>query len=124
MRRVAMLAVLLAVPLPVSAATHWEAPTTPAIQGVDGYVRIPNAAVMPRGSHVYRAVYDATRSADRPSQVVPALNLAGSELNVLVGAGLTQKNARFAVVFHGDALDAVLDNPHYRAKHHVANPNL
>jgi len=33
-------------------------------------------------------------------------------------------NARFAVVFHGPAVDGILDNDHYKTKFGTANPNL
>jgi intracellular sulfur oxidation DsrE/DsrF family protein len=108
---------------PASAA-RWPAPIAPVVPLADGYVAIPTATVKPKSSHVYRAVFDVTRGADRPDQLVPGLNMAGSELNVLAGSGLSSRNAKFVVVFHGGALDAVLDDAHYRAKHKVANPNL
>jgi intracellular sulfur oxidation DsrE/DsrF family protein len=50
--------------------------------------------------------------------------LAGSELNVLAGTGVPLANAKFVVIFHGDAIDALLDDAHYRSKYQVANPNL
>jgi intracellular sulfur oxidation DsrE/DsrF family protein len=121
------IATVLALALPLSstaAPSLWPKPTSPVISQADGYVPIPNAAMMPKASRVYRAVFNATMAADRPSHLVPALNMAGSELNVLVGAGLTTHHAKFVVVFHGQALDAILDDAHYRAKHRVANPNL
>ena len=120
---IAALLVLVA-QLTSAGAALWPAPMSPVIPEADGYVPIPNAAVAPRASHVYRAVFNATLAADQPTQLIPALNMAGSELNVLAGAGLSVRNARFVVVFHGGALDAILDDAHYRAKHHVPNPNL
>jgi intracellular sulfur oxidation DsrE/DsrF family protein len=125
MRLTLVAAFLLAFQLASAAsAVHWPKPVAPVIKQADGYVAIPQAAVMPQHSRVYRAVFDATLSASDPNQIVPGLNMAGSELNLLAGAGLSIKNARFVVVFHGGALDAVLDDAHYRAKHRVPNPNL
>ena len=34
------------------------------------------------------------------------------------------KNAKFAIVFHGPAIDAILDEAHSREKFGVSNPNL
>jgi intracellular sulfur oxidation DsrE/DsrF family protein len=125
MKSTMVAACLLAFQLASAAsAVHWPKPVAPVIPQADGYVAIPQAAVMPQRSRVYHAVFNATLPASQPDQIVPALNMAGSELNLLAGAGLSVKNARFVVVFHGGALDAVLDDAHYRAKHRVANPNL
>ncbi len=33
-------------------------------------------------------------------------------------------NAKFAVVFHGPAVDGILDEPHYKARFGMSNPNL
>ncbi len=123
--KLALLAVIaLSNTLASPARAGWAPPVAPVIPQADGYVAIHGAAVAPQVTRLYRAVYNATLAADRPDQLVPALNMAGSELNVLAGSGLSTRNARFVVVFHGGALDAVLDDAHYRAKHHVANPNL
>ena len=103
---------------------RWPAPKAMAIPQADGYVEIPNASVMPRPSRTYRAIFNATEAADRPSELLPALNNAGSELNILAGTGVPLRNAKFVVVFHGAALPALLDDAHYRVKFGVANPNL
>ena len=62
--------------------------------------------------------------ADKPTQLLPALNMAGSELNALAFANVPVSNARFAIVFHGPAVDGILDNEHYKAKFGLDNPNL
>jgi intracellular sulfur oxidation DsrE/DsrF family protein len=79
---------------------------------------------MPQKTITYRAIFDASRFADEAGQIVPALNMAGSELNILGGAGVPLKNARFVVVFHGAAMAGLLDDAHYRARFGVPNPNL
>ena len=115
-------AAIMAAAIPVAA--QWPAPKAPVIAEADGYVTIPKAAVAPDPSRTYRAVFDATRGAEKPTQLVPALNMAGSELNALGAAGVPLRNAKFAVVFHGASIDGILDEPHYRAKFGGANPNL
>src|SRR5258706_11584210 len=82
-------------------AAQWSAPVAPVISEADGYVSIPNAAVMPQKSSIYKAVFNATSAADKPTQLVPALNMAGSELNLLGALDLPLRNAKFVVVFHG-----------------------
>ena len=73
---------------------------------------------------MYKAIFDATRPADKPDQLLPALNMAGSELNALAAAGVPLTSAKFAIVFHGSAIDGVRDDAHYREKYGVSNPNL
>src|SRR5262245_5831504 len=102
----------------------WPAPTAPVVSEADGYVAIPNAAVLPQKDHVYRAVFDATRGAQKPDQLIPAVNMLGSELNALGASGVPAAKVKFVVVFHGDAVVGVLDAAHYKAKCGVENPNL
>jgi intracellular sulfur oxidation DsrE/DsrF family protein len=107
-----------------AAGAQWPEPASPVVPEADGYVVIPNVAKAPTKTRVYRAVWDATQGADAPNHIIPALNMAGSELNALGASGMPVRNARFVVVFHGDAMDGILDDAHYRAKFGVANPNL
>ena len=89
-----------------------------------GCVTIPKAAVPPDKGRVYKAIFDATRAADKPAGLLPALNMAGSELNAFGVAGVPLQNAKFAIVFHGPAINGILDEVHYREKFGVSNPNL
>jgi intracellular sulfur oxidation DsrE/DsrF family protein len=114
----------VALMLVLSTSTQWPNPVAPVVPSADGYVAIPGAAVPPQKSRVYKAVFDATRAADKPTQLVPALNMIGSELNAFRAAEVPPANVRFAVVFHGAALDGILDPAHYKAKFGVDNPNL
>jgi intracellular sulfur oxidation DsrE/DsrF family protein len=112
---------------PLSAAAvsaQWAAPKAPAISEADGYVEIPNAACAPTKNSTYRAVFDATRPADKPMALVPALNMVGSELNALAAVNAPLRNAKFAIVFHGAAVDGILNDEHYKAKFGTLNPNL
>jgi intracellular sulfur oxidation DsrE/DsrF family protein len=105
-------------------AAQWAKPESPVIPAASGYIPIPNAAVMPEAGHVYKAVYDATHGPDQPTQILPALDMAGSELNLFGAIGFPMRKVKFAIVFHGAALDGILDDAHYRAKYKVGNPNL
>lgn len=102
----------------------WPPAKSPVITAADGYVAIPSVALPPSNKNTYCAIFDATRAADKPTQLVPALNMAGSELNGLAVAGVPLEKAKFAVVFHGAAVDGILDDAHYKAKFGVSNPNL
>jgi len=122
--RFALAAIWAAAFAAAPAAPRWPEPKAPVVTHADGFVLIPGAAVPVTPSRVYRAVYDCTRGADKPSQLLPGINMAGSELNALAVSGVPVTNARFVLVFHGGALDGLLDDRHYRARFGVANPNL
>src|SRR5437764_12464426 len=104
------------------AAAQWPPPKAPAVSGADGYVEIPNAALAPTKTSNYRAIFDYTRPADKPTELLPALNMAGSELNAL--ANIPPANAKFAIVVDGAAVDGILDEAHYKTKFGTNNPNL
>ena len=126
MRTHTLIAALLLACLPTgsSVAAPWGKPVSPAVHDASGYVVIPNAVVMPQRTHVYRAVFDATRGADKSTDLIPALDMAGSELNLLVATGMPAASAKFVVVFHGAGIDGILRDADYRAKFGVPNPNL
>jgi intracellular sulfur oxidation DsrE/DsrF family protein len=105
-------------------APRWGTPQASVVPEADGYVNIPNAAVQPDPRRTYKAIYDATKAAKEPSQLLPALNMAGSELNAFAAAGVPASKVKFVIVFHGGGLTGILDDAHYREKFGVANPNL
>jgi len=98
--------------------------SSPVIQQADGFILIPGAEMQPDKSHTYKAIYDATKAAKDASQILPALNMAGSELNAFEVSGVPLKQAKFIVVFHGAAIFGILDNSHYKEKYGTENPNL
>jgi len=123
-RATLVLALALALGASAARAAGWPAPKAPAVPGASGYVEIPGAAVAPTHKHVYRAIFDASRAAEKPADVIPALDRAGEELNALTVAGVHARNAKLAIVFHAAAIGALLDDAHYQARFGMANPNL
>jgi intracellular sulfur oxidation DsrE/DsrF family protein len=105
-------------------AVEWGTPAAPSISEARGYVSIPNVAIAPDKKRIYRAIYNATLSPREPSQLVPALNMAGGALNAFASTGVPSGNARLVIVFQGAAIDGILDDTRYKEKHGVANPNL
>ena len=124
MKRAASSLVILMMMIVTPAMAQWSAPKAPAIPEADGYVEIPHVAVPPQKNHIYKAIFDATTAASNPTQLLPAVNNAGSELNAFKVAGVPVKNVKFVIVFHGGGLDGILDSAHYREKFGVDNPNL
>ncbi len=121
---IALAGTLAAVPVPPAFAAPWPAPRAPVIPQASGYIAIPRAAIPPVASRTYRAIYNATLAAARPDQILPALDMAGSELNALGVAGIPLARAKFVVVFHDAAMDGILRDDRYRTKYGVPNPNL
>src|SRR5512141_2319797 len=80
-------------------SAQWGKPSATVIPEADGFVVIPNAAVAPDKKRIYRAVWDATRGAKDPSQLLPALNMAGSELNAFAASDVPPANVKFVIVF-------------------------
>ncbi len=117
------LVLLVAISTPAF-ANPWPEPKSPAIPGASGYVPIPGAVIPPEPGTIYKAVFDAQKSAGAPGDLLPALDMAGSELNALAVAGIPLDHAKFAIVFHGGGLEGILDDAHYKAKFGRANPNL
>lgn len=79
-------------------AADWPPSQSSAVPSADGYVAIPGVALAPTKETSYRAVFDATRAAAKPTELVPALNMAASELNALAAVGAALSKAKFAVV--------------------------
>ena len=96
----------------------------PVIPEADGFVIIKGAKMQPDKNRIYKAVYDATKASKDSSQILPALNMAGSELNALEVCGIPVNHAKFVIVFHGAAINGILDNSHFKAKFGIDNPNL
>ena len=69
------------------------------IPQADGFFVIKGVKMQPGKNRIYKAVYDATRAAKDSSQILPALNMAGSELNALGVCGIPVNHAKFVVVF-------------------------
>lgn len=105
-------------------AADWPPAKSPAVSRADGYVAFPDAALSPSKETKYRAVFDATRAASKPTELIPAINMAALQLNALAAVGAPLSNAKFVVVFHGDAVEGILDSEHYKAKFGTDNPNL
>ena len=101
-----------------------EKNSSPVIPEADGFVVIKGAKIQPDRNRIYKAIYDATKAPKEPSQILPAINMAGSELNALAVCNIPVTHAKFVVVFHGAAIYGILDNFHYKEKYGIDNPNL
>lgn len=122
-RTIAFVALLAAYAMP-SAARNWPEPSAPALPHAPGYVNIPGVASPRDPTHVYKALFDATAGPAEAGKPLAMLSRVGLQVNGLMLAKVPAQNIRFAMIFHGPAVDALLTDAAYRKKHGVANPNL
>jgi intracellular sulfur oxidation DsrE/DsrF family protein len=112
------------------AAADSPAPIPAMIPGAFPYMPIPGAAAAPDRSHVYKVIFNVTRSAAKPDLPVDGVLFAATDISALRGQGVPATNTKFALIFHGPggtdlgAVDGLLDNASYRRKFGVDNPNL
>lgn len=97
-------------------------PTNPVIPKHGSVVRLPNAAHQPREGT--KILIDVTRGSE-PAELNAAIDKVAKYLNIYAGGGANPAKGKFAVIFHGDATLAVLNDDAYSAKFKThGNPNL
>lgn len=97
----------------------WE---YPLIEGAGGIQPLPRAAEQPRSGTA--VVLDITRLED-PGKVVAGIDRLARLLNLYAAAGVDVRQARFALVLHGDATVAALGHDAFQRQTQVEqNPNL
>lgn len=101
----------------------WPEPTAPAIAGSSGYVEIPGAAIARSTKRRYKALFDAATGAPDPAKPLPAFGRVALQLNGLIAARVPPSHIVFAMILHGPAGDAVLNDAEYRKKYGIDNPN-
>jgi len=97
--------------------------TYPTIQGYGKVVSLPQAAMQPSKEVEYKVVFNLTAGGDA-DKVNSSLDRVARAVNIFTSAGVPVSHLHFVVVIHGPATASVLDNPHYREKFSVDNPNL
>lgn len=97
-------------------------PSNPLIPKHGSVVQLPNAAHQPREGT--KVLIDITRGSE-PTELNIAIEKVAKYLNIYAGGGAEPTKGQFAVVFHGDATLAVLNDDAYSTKFKVkGNPNL
>jgi intracellular sulfur oxidation DsrE/DsrF family protein len=105
-------------------AADAPAPVPPLIAGALPYVPIAGAVAAPDKGRAYKVIFDVTRAAEQPGRPVDGVLFAATDLSALRGQGVPERNTKFALIFHGPAVDGLLDHAAYRAKFGMDNPNL
>jgi len=116
--------------LAIAGAVSFAAPeeksewTYPVVQGYSPAWPLPQAAVQPEKGKVYRAVFEVSKPGEQPTDPAPGLLHAARTYNVFAADGVPAKDMKIAIVMHGPAGFAAMDNATYRAKYNVDNPNI
>ncbi|MDT8415354.1 MAG: DsrE family protein [Flavobacteriaceae bacterium] len=74
-------------------------------------------------AQVFRVLFDMVDATAEKSQVHPFFNTAARFLNMHTDAGIPLSQLHVALVVHGGAFDAVLNDEAYMEKHGIKNPN-
>ena len=108
--------------LSVTAASQSE--QRPVIKEARGYWPLPKAAVQPDKTRDFKVIFDSTRAAAKPEEVIPAVGEAAALVNALAATGVPAARRKMTIVFRGAAVDGILHNESYKEKYGIANPNL
>lgn len=101
-------------------AGEWQ---TPRIAGYGKVRPYPDAAVYPQASGNHKIIFDITQAADGPEQINPGFEHVARLLNLFALAEVPQDQIKVALVVHGSATPAVLNEEHHRKQFGVPNPN-
>ncbi|WP_236625120.1 DsrE family protein [Rhodopirellula sp. SWK7] len=108
--------------IPGADAVQPKADRKPVISEYGSVVRLPNAVHQPRDGT--KLMVDVTRGGD-PAKLNSALEGVARYVNIYAGAGESPATVKIAVVFHGGATLAVLNDDAYRERFQTSvNPNL
>lgn len=123
---------LILVPLTMSlaqastetASTSTAGWTYPVIKDYGPAWPLPHAAVQPQEGRPYKVIFDLSKSAPDPKEILDGLAHTARLLNVFAADGLPVTNLKVVAIFHGSAGYAAMSSEVYRGKFGVENPNL
>ena len=118
-------ALLLVTAFVLSAAAFAAEPTTgPHVMAGGPAFEVPDRDVPLRDGHKYRVVFEATEHPGEMTDINRELTVVGRFMNMHGKNGVPLENLDVAVVVHGKALLAVMNDETYREMHGVSNPSL
>lgn len=103
-------------------STTATASLSPVIPKYGAVVQLPSAAHQPREGT--KILIDITRGSE-PAELNAAIEKVAKYLNIYAAGGAEPAKGKFAVIFHGDATLAVLNDDAYAVRFNTkSNPNL
>jgi len=100
-----------------------KARTGPRLHGFGPVFDVPEPDFVTGTERDYRAVFDVARAPDEPDRVNPSIETLARFLNMHKRAGVPDERIHVALVLHGSAAKAALEDDAYRKRHNVDNPN-
>lgn len=95
----------------------------PVITGF-GYINpLPDAKLQPDPNHDYKVVFDVSKGSEGTGEINGGLWHVARAVNLFATDGKPAENLEIAVVIHGSATSAVLDDNTYEARYLKKNPN-
>ncbi len=98
-------------------------PQFPVIKNYGPAYNVPNAFALPEKGLPYKVIFDITKTSPTQDAVNPGVAHTARFLNLLESAGFPVKEAKIAVVFHGEAGVDVLKDEFYQKLKGRPNPN-
>jgi intracellular sulfur oxidation DsrE/DsrF family protein len=108
---------------PLSAQDRPGAEAGPIIQDFGSVYRVPEVDFPLDPGMSYRVVFDVSVGADAPDQVNSRIETLARFLNMHAQAGVPAENMDLVLVLHGTAGKDALDDPGYRERYGIDNPN-
>lgn len=96
--------------------------TGPVIANMGPYYDIPGGFNLQKGVH-YRAVMDVSDGPESTADLNRGIESAARFLNMHAAAGISPGDMELALVLHGGAAKAALNNEAYRQRFQTDNPN-
>lgn len=85
---------------------------------------VPNLDLNTDDLQEYKAVFDLSAAPKDPAQVNPNFGRVARFINLHAAAGIALEKIKPVMVIHGNAAMGLLQDPYYKAKFGVANPNI
>jgi intracellular sulfur oxidation DsrE/DsrF family protein len=113
---------VFALGLPLTPAAAQQAKAGPVIESA-GAVFTVNPDLRTPTDRDYKVAFEIAAPSASPDVLNQSINTVARFLNMHAQAGVPQKRLRGAIVAHGGASFEMMDDPAYRARFGVDNPN-
>lgn len=94
-----------------------------AVPGAAVAKEVPNAGELPDPNLTYKILFDVSKAAAKPDQVIPMLEGIARYVNTLDKWGVPKEHRKLAVIFHQTGVQAILNNESYKERNGKDNPN-